>query len=266
MSTEVVKEKDKQRYAVPALEKGLGILLLFGRSQGGMSFNDICVRMAMPKASVYRALYTLEEMGFLVRHATGGSYMLGPGALRLGFDYLSSMDIVRIGQPVIHGLRDATGHSAHLCVLDGREVLYVARAGAPGEIGMGMGVGVGSRLPTHCTAIGRVLLMELPPEHVHALFPEKRFVHTSEQGPKTPRQLLELLRQDRQRGYAISESFYQPGVSAVVYPLRDRERNIHASVSVMVPRSTLLLEQKKKLRTAVAQAARDIERFLQAAY
>lgn len=258
------KEKATHRYTVPALEKGLGILLLLGRSQGDMSFNEICRRMAMPKASVYRALCTLEDMGFLVRHVDSGGYMLGPSALRLGFDYLSSMDIVQIGQAVIHALRDATGHSAHLCVLDGRAVVYVARAAAVGEIGMGMGVGVGSRLPAHCTAIGRVLLMELPPEQLHALFPEKRFAQTSEQGPKTPRQLLELLRQDREHGYAISESFYQPGVSAVAYPLRDSERHIRASVSVMVPRSSLSQEQKRKLRASVAQAARDIEQMLHA--
>lgn len=197
---EAANEKVTQRYTVPALEKGLSILLLLGRSQSEMSFNDICRRVAMPKASAYRALRTMEDMGFVVRRVASGGYALGPSALRLGFDYLSSMDIVQIGQPVIHALRDATGHSAHLCVLEGRDVIYVARAAAPGEIGMGMGVGVGSRLPAHCTAIGRVLLMELLPEQLQALFPEKRFAQTSEQGPKTRRQLLELLQQDRERG------------------------------------------------------------------
>lgn len=254
--------KEETRYMVPALEKGLNMLLLFGQHRDELGFSDVCQRMQMPKASAYRTLQTLEQMGFLNRNAVTGGYTLGISVLRLGFDYLSSMDIVQIGLPVIRRLRDRTGYSTHLCFLDGRDVVYVARASAVGEIGAG--VGVGSRLPAHCTAIGRVLLMAQPAEMVHALFPEKVFAATSEQGPKTPQQLLELLSSDYQRGHVVSESFYQPGVSAVAFPLRSSDGAVVASINVMVPRSALPPELKESLCTQVAESAHEIECFLQA--
>lgn len=252
--------KDPNRYMVPALEKGLNMLLLFGQQRGELSFTQVCQRTGMPKASAYRTVQTLEQMRFLSRSSASGSYSLGISILRLGFDYLSSMDIVQIGQPVIQRLRDTTSYSAHLCVLDGRDVVYVARASAIGELVAG--VGVGTRLPAHCTAIGRVLLMTMPEQELSSLYPEPAFVQTSEQGPKTPRDLIELLGADSARGHAISESFYQPGVSAVAYPLRDRDGNVMASISVMVPRSVLPQDLKVSLSAQVEKAAREIESWL----
>jgi len=255
-------DRGNHRYTVPALEKGLNLLLMLGAFRGEMTFREICQRTALPKATVYRLLQTLESMGFLSRGIHGSGYSLGISVLRLGFDYLSSMDIVQIGQPVIRRLCDSTGFSAHLCVLDGRDVVYVARASAPGEIGAG--VGVGSRLPAHCTAIGRVLLMTLPRARLLALFPEKCFAQTSESGPKTPEQLWDLLTHDRVRGHTVSHSFYQPGVSAVAHPLRDRDGAVVASVSVMVPRSSMPDELVGVLRGKVTAAAVEIETYLHA--
>ena len=254
--------KEPNRYMVPALEKGLNMLLLFGQQRGELSFTQVCQRTGMPKASAYRTMQTLEQMRFLDRNTASGSYRLGISVLRLGFDYLSAMDIVQIGQPIIQRLRDTTSYSAHLCVLDGRDVVYVARASAIGELPAG--VSVGTRLPAHCTAIGRVLLMTMPEQELSSLYPEPAFALTSEQGPKTPQDLIELLDDDSARGHAISESFYQPGVSAVAYPLRDRDGNVLASISVMVPRSVLPQDLKASLSAQVEKAAREIESFLHA--
>lgn len=255
-------DKVENRYRVPALENGLNMLMLFGQHRDELSFSEVCQRMGMPKASAYRAVQTLDQMGFLERNAVTGCYRLGISVLRLGFDYLSSMDIVQIGQPVIHRLRDLTGCSTHLCVRDGRDVVYVARAGAVGEIGAG--VAIGSRLPAHCTAIGRVLLMTLPATKIATLFPEAAFSSTSRQGPRTPPELQQLLDADAERGHVISESFYQPGVSAVAFPLRDRDGAVLASISVMVPQAALPPTLKTTLCAQVSAAAQEIDHFIQA--
>ncbi|HEX7989172.1 MAG TPA: IclR family transcriptional regulator [Stenotrophomonas sp.] len=262
LSPQATSLKEQNRYMVPALEKGLNMLLLFGQNRGELSFTQVCQRTGLPKASVYRTVQTLEQMRFLTRNTASGGYSLGISVLRLGFDYLSSMDIVQIGQPVIQRLRDTSSYSAHLCVLDGRDIVYVARACAIGEVGSG--VGVGTRLPAHCTAIGRVLLMSLPQQEVNMLFPEPCFASAAEQGPKTPQELIDLLGSDSARGHAISESHYQPGVSSIAYPLRDREGNVLASISVMVPRSVLPPDLRLSLSMQVKKAALEIEGFLHA--
>lgn len=261
MSTpQATPAKESNRYMVPALEKGLNMLLLFGRERGELSFTQVCQRTGMPKASAYRTVQTLEQMRFLERNSISGRYSLGLNILRLGFDYLSAMDIVQIGQPILQRLRDITSYSAHLCVLDGRDVVYVARASAIGELPTG--VSIGTRLPAHCTAIGRVLLMTMPEQELSSLYPEPTFALTSEQGPKTPQDLIQLLDNDNACGHAISESFYQPGVSTVAYPLRDRDGNVLASISIMVPRSVLPADMKASLSTLVGKAAREIEGVL----
>ena len=102
-----------------------------------------------------RQLHTLERAGFVERVGDSATYRLGLGVLRLGFEYLASMELTEIGHPVITRLRDRTGCSAHLVVRDGREVVFVAKA--PGASALFQSVQVGARLPAHATVLGRLL-------------------------------------------------------------------------------------------------------------
>src|SRR5262249_56704399 len=99
---------------------------------------------------------TLEEMEFLRRAEGGGAYVLGPAVLSIGFEYLSSLDVVQLSNPLLSQLRDKTQCSAHLAVLQGTDIVYLSRHASPNAVTSN--VSVGTRRPPHATVIGPALL------------------------------------------------------------------------------------------------------------
>ncbi len=109
------------RYAVPGLERGLNILRLFSRARRAISAPEMARELGIPRSTVFRLAQTLEAMGFLRRLDNGRDYALGPAVLSLGFEYLGSLDLVELANPVLARLRDQTGCSAHLAIRSGTD-------------------------------------------------------------------------------------------------------------------------------------------------
>ena len=97
------------RYAVPALMRGLQLLTQFSRDEKELTGAELARRLGAPRASVFRLLHTLEQLGFVERVGEAPTFRLGVGVLRLGFEYLASMELTELGKPVLDTLRDATG-------------------------------------------------------------------------------------------------------------------------------------------------------------
>lgn len=101
------------KYLVPGLERGLQLLLAFGEQHRELTFAELHRLVDMPKATAYRVVQTLEFMGFLERNARTNTFSLGMNVLRLGFEYIASLDVAQVGQPVIEQLRDVSQCSSH---------------------------------------------------------------------------------------------------------------------------------------------------------
>lgn len=183
------------RYTVPALQRGLQLLTQFTREERELTGAELSRRLGLPRASVFRMLCTLEQGGFVERVSDSGSYKLGLAVLRLGFEYLASMELTEHGRPVIEELRDLCGYSAHLVVRDGREVVFIAKAG--GHNAMFHSIQIGARLPAHATVLGRLLLANLDLAALRHLYPDTPLpVHTP-RTPTTIEQLKALIDQHR---------------------------------------------------------------------
>ena len=240
---------DAQRYVVPALERGLKVLQLFDRSRVELAPPEIAKALGLPRTTVFRLTQTLENLGFLERN--GAAFRLGPAVLRLGFEYLASLELTEIARPVVEGLRDETNCAAQLVIRDGREVVVVLKAATASMFASN--VTVGTRFPAHATILGRTLLCELPDEDLARLFPEKQLKSFSQNTPKTLAELTALLAEDRRRGYAISEGFFERGISALAAPVRDRTGRIVAAVSLTLQRQSL---EPKELRDKLIEQVR----------
>lgn len=246
-------EKDARRYLIPGLERGLIILMELSSSHREMGFAEIVRRVDIPKATAYRALQTLEYMGFIRKHPSTGLYSLGSNVLRLGFEYVASLDLVQVGQPVIESLRDKTGCSSHIAIRDGRDVIYVARVSAANTTVRR--VSVGSRLPVHRTSLGRMLLTGLSREEFDVLYPEEGLPDNGPGAPADRESFWALVQEDRKRGYVISDSFFQFGISSIVYPLFNHGGEVEGVVSIMVPVHEIPESDRDPLRIEVAKAA-----------
>lgn len=223
------------RYNVPGLERGLRLLQLFDRSRKYLTAAEMARFLDIPRSTAFRIAQTLEFLGFLERD--GDRYRVGPAVLRLGFEYIASLDVTEFARPLVERLRDDTGLSAQLVIRDGREVVVVLKASPPSTFASS--VTVGTRLPAHATILGRVLLGDADDDALGALYPEPALPQTSSNSPRTLTELKRLIREDRARGYAVSESFFEQGVSAIAAPVRDGSGRIVAAVSVTAQRPSL---------------------------
>ncbi|MCP1677266.1 DNA-binding IclR family transcriptional regulator [Natronocella acetinitrilica] len=220
--------KGKPDYIVPGLLRGLSILGLFGYRRPTMRLADIARELNLPRATAFRLVYTLEQEGYLLRIKESGAYSLGPLVLTLGFDYLHSQELVQIAGPLLDGLRDRTGASTHLAVLDRFDVLYIYRAASHERLSSNRHVG--SRLPAHVNSIGRAILLAFSDEELNDMYSG---VDLRVEGHDEPRDLEVLKRyvaEERERGY-VAGSFV-PGIAHVAAPVRDASGRAVAGVNV----------------------------------
>ena len=221
------------RYVVPALQRGMQLLGQFSRGERELTGAELSRRLDLPRASVFRLLQTLEQMGFVERVGDGPSYKLGIAVLRLGFEYLASMELTEHGRPIIDDLCGSTGLSAHLVVRDAREVVIVAKSA--GRSFMFNSIQVGARVPAHATVLGRVLLGDQSAEALAALYADVRLEPYTTQTPTTLSALQALIEADARRGYGISQGGFEAGISTIAAPVYDDHHHIAAAVSVTVP-------------------------------
>lgn len=247
------------KYLVPGLERGLQLLLAFGEQHRKLTFAELHRLVDMPKATAYRVVQTLEHMGFLERNPRTSTFSLGMNVLRLGFEYIASLDVAQVGQPVIEQLRDSSECSSHLAIRDGRDIIYIARVSAAGSrINQ---VSIGTRLPAHCTSLGRMLLTDVTRAEFEQLFPHERLSNTPDQ--QYDRETLwQMVQQDRARGYVIGESFFRHGISSIVYPVFNRSGRVAAVVSILVPSGEVPQSDRERLQNEVRSAADKISGFL----
>ncbi len=251
----------KGRYVVPALANGLAVLALFTRERPQWTPPDIAHELSLARATVFRLLQTLESAGYVTRDGGGRAFRLGPSILARGFAYLASLDLVEVAQPILARLRDDTGLSAHLAVRDGRDVVYVARFAA--HTTLASSVQVGTRFPVHATLLGRMLLCDFDGDRLADLLPETRLQRFSEHTPGSVAELAALLADDRRRGYATGQSFFERGVASIAAPVRDKRGVIVAALNITAVDGRVTNEAMNGvLKDEVVKAAGEITQWL----
>lgn len=255
------QEPVDQRYLVGGLVRGLELLRCFGARDGGLSLADLAHRLSDTRSSVFRFAYTLEHLGYLRRDPITKRYQLTPRVLELGYQALSVLDLPQLVQPHLEQLRDETNCSAHLGLLDGAEVRYVGRA--PSRQTYASTIHIGSALPAHATAMGKVLLAWHDQKWVAnwlERFPLQAFTaRTTTHRAAFLRQLKTV----RERGYAVSRGEYELGIEAVAAPLTGEGGEAVAAINVSGPASMFPGHRMDRvLAPAVLEVAYEVSRAL----
>ena len=236
---------------VQSLSRGLAIIRAFDRERPSMTLSQVAVRTGVSRAVARRFLHTLANDGYV---GTDGKYFrLTPKVLDLGYAYLSSLDLSEVAQPIMQEVVAATGESCSASVLDGTDIVYVARVAA-GRI-MQVGLSVGSRLPAFCSSMGRVLLASLPPDRL------ARFFGIVKMRAYTPRTLTTeaALRQELCRvaaqGWAMVDEELETGLRSLSVPVRGRSGQVIAAINVSCHASATTPERMLERCLPVLQAA-----------
>lgn len=216
-------------YRVPALDRGLSIIEMFSAAERTLSMADIAGRLGLTQSAIYRIVQTLAERGYL-RKVAKTTYELGPRVVSGGFAWLASRDVTEIAMPWLNALRDRTSLSCHLAIREHTDAVYIYRAFAQQRLTVN--IPIGSRLPCHCSALGRILLADLSDDELYALYRNIRLDDYPPPAPKTFPELQILLKDDRDNGWAVSRSDYSTAIAA---PIRDHRGQIAAAANLSGP-------------------------------
>ncbi len=195
--------------------KGLRVLEAFGTDSPRRSIAEVARATGLDRATARRCLLTLHALGYAEHD--GKFFTLTPRVLRLGFGALAALPLARAVQPWLDQLSEKLGQSTSVAILDDTDIVYIARA-AQRKV-MSVGLMPGSRLPAHCTSLGRVLLAALPEQEARSI------LQRSDLSPRTPFSLTEpdeILAQiadARAQGFAIVDQEVELGLRSIAVPL-----------------------------------------------
>ena len=248
---------------VPAATRALRVLRFLAGQPEPVPVERIARELGIPRSTTYHLLQAMADEGFVVHLADDRRYGLGVAAFEVGSGYARQGPLQRIARRPLATLVDRTGHSAHLAVPHGRDVLYVVEERAPGRPPLVTDVGV--RLPAHLTASGRTILAHLPASQIRALYPDRSaFVDRTGAGPASPTALRAVLAETRQRGYAVEDGEVTEGMASVAAAVLDHIGMPVAGLAVTYPADpdNARTDQRERLIAAVFTTAGQLSRRL----
>ena len=241
------------------LERGLRVLRAFDEDHPEMTLSAVAAKTKLSPAVARRCLNTLVELGYVGQ--LGRQFLLRPAVLDFGSAFLSSMRVEQLCVPPLQHLRDETGDSASLCVLAGRDILYVAHVST--ERRFRLTTGVGTHYPFHATSMGNVLAAFSDAATIEALLGEGNLTRFTERTVTDADALRERFGLVRERGYdsALDELDY--GIVSVAVPIRDSHGRTIAAINCST--STTRISQDELVRTRLPllrEATAEIESAL----
>lgn len=223
---------------VQSLERGLAVIRSFDAEHPQLTLSEVAARTGLTRATARRLLLTLGELGYV--SADGRRFSLTPRVLDIGYAYLSSLNVQQIAQPYLEALSERVHESVSVTVLDGADIVYVARV--PTKRIMAISLGLGSRLPAYCTSMGRVLLAELAPDDLGDALPDRLERHT-ENTVTSAADLAVVLKQVRAQGWALVDQELEMGLRSVAAPLRDSSGRAVAAMNISTQVARTPVEQ-----------------------
>ena len=235
--TEHVKSRD----FVGSLARGLSVLRAFDHERPEMTLTQVAGRTRMTRAGARRFLLTLVDLGYVKKNQR--LFRLTPKVLELGYAYMASMPISRLSQPYMKQITDVTGESCSIAVMDGNDVVYIARTQSNRFLRLGFHVGI--RLPVAYTSAGRIILAmegdEAIDRYLQSVTLEARTRHSITNKAKLRAELLRI----RKLGYAIVDQELEEGLCSISVPIVDSKNEIIATINVATNVATV---SKEKLR------------------
>jgi len=249
----------ERSYRVEALARGLSVLSQFGQSSVELSLTEIAVATGLSKSTAFRLVRTLEEAGYLLRHAESQRYRPGLKVLELGFTALSSLGIRDVARPFLELLSRETGETVSLSLLDGLDVVYIDRVRNRSIVGVVLGLG--SRIPAHCGSMGKAMLAHLPAAELAARLDAAPLAPCTRHSIVDPAELEQELERVRRRGYAVNDEELEIGLRAVAAPIRDHNGQVVAATNATgsvrtISSARLVNELAPQVRSAADRISR----------
>lgn len=225
-----VTQRATTRYFIQSLANGLKVLERFGRDQGALTLTDVARPLGLTKTSAYRYLVTLSSLGYVEIDETSRRYRPTMKVFNLGHAVLNALAVPRLAISFLEQISREFGEWTSMAVLDGVEVVYVARTGSKRILSTN--IQVGSRLPAYCTALGKVLLAFLPDAEREGRIKSITYTKFTPNTITEADTLRRLLDKVREQGYAVNDQELDVGLWSCAVPVFDKEGKCFAGINI----------------------------------
>jgi len=249
------------RQLAKTLDNGLNLLILLSRQEGDASLDELTKLARQSKTACFRLLATLKERNFVEQDAQSKRYRLGAQNISIGASALNSLSLRHVAMPFMEKLRALSDETVNMSVLEGADIVFVARLEASHIINTRHRIG--ERLPAHCTCQGKAIMAFSQPEKLERLLGRIDFRAVTEHTLATPQAIKEELDLIRRRGIALNAQELEKGLCAVAAPILDYTGYAVASLNIAFP--LLRHSQQEAIEDfapAVAKACQEISRLL----
>lgn len=225
------------RYNIRVLDRAVSILrrLADGEPRTLVELSDA---VGLNSSTTFRLLSSLASHNLVERDDQTGKYTLGLACLELARSYQTNNQLRRAALPEMEALRDETGETIHLAVLDRMEVVYLEKLHGLHAIGL-MVSHVGGRVPAYCTGLGKLLLAYTDPARVRAYYDQTGLPRFTETTITDAAALLDEMARIQQRGYALDHGEHEHDVRCVAVPIFSQDGRLAAAVSIAGPASRM---------------------------
>lgn len=234
-------------------ERSLRLLSLLANEGRALSLAELALRLGLPKATAHRLCAQLMDGGFIVRDVGERAFAVGPALRRLALDTLNHGFVRGLRHEVLAALVAQVGETCNLTTLDGARVLYLDRVEAQWPLRLTLDVG--SHVPLHCTASGKLFLAQMPKKARDAMIdglPLPRMTASTLTDPAALRAECDAIAQD---GFSRDREEFMAGLVAVAVPVRDAAGAVRAALAVHAPTARMSMADAERRIDALKAAA-----------
>ena len=228
---------------VQSFARGLSIITCFSADNPVMTLSEIAERVNLSRAAARRFLLTLENLGYV--SLDGRNFQLTAKVLDLGYGYLSSLSLPEIAQPHLEVLASKVHESASASVLDGTDIVYVARV--PIRRIMSVKINIGTRMPAHATSMGRVLLAGLATPDLKAMISNLEILKYTHNTITSKSVLLQEINKVKAQGWSINDQELEYGLRSIAVPIFNKAEEIIASINISTTAQSNSLESMEAM-------------------
>jgi IclR family KDG regulon transcriptional repressor len=244
-----------------AVTRALDVLELLMRKDR-TTLRELTDELGLPRTTAFELLNTLVARGYITKtDEEPARYSLGVRTFQLGSAFADRLDFVALGRAAADALSEQANETSHVAVLDGADVVYIARAESRQKVRMVSAVG--ARLPAHCTAVGKALLAQLSVAELRARFPPgTSLARLTDKTITTVPDLERELEAIRARGYSVEECESNVDVCCAAAPVRDHAGRTVVAISVSVPERRWTDKPREHWTSLVVESAAALSRRL----
>jgi IclR family pca regulon transcriptional regulator len=243
---------------IEGLGKGLRVIEAFDDEHPRLSASEAAALTGMTRTAARRFLLSLCHFGYAA--TDGKHFWLAPRVLRLGQSYLGAARLPRLVQPFIQRVSMQSGETVNMSVLDGHEVVYVARSNPPRYVSIGYQVGV--RVPAHVVTPGVCILATYSEEALNAWIAKHEFTSFTSHTVTDPERFRDNVHAARALDYWMTDQHLDPGLRGIALALKDRKGECRGAIGMTLQAqaydSARMIEQLLPLLREAAQSLRPL--------